>query len=93
MNTGSKCAKEVRHSSLYLEDGDVVLAAAQSPTVTILFRVDKVYLARNSPVFRSMFSLPDSPSVNEIYDGAPRVQLTDDPNDLARLLAALYDPT
>ena len=84
---------EVRHSTLYLADGDVVLAAPRSATVTVLFRVDKVYLARNSPVFRSMFTLPSDPGINEMYDGVPRVQLVDDADDLARLLAALYDST
>ena len=85
--------KTVRHESLYLPDGDVVLAAPQSPTTTVLFRVDKIYLSRNSPAFRSMFSLPSVPCVNELYDGVPKVQLPDDADDLARLLAALYDPT
>ncbi len=85
---------EVRHSTLYLPDGDVVLAAMRPATVTtVLFRVDKIYLARNSPVFRSMFTLPSYPGINEMYDGVPRVQLADDADDLARLLAALYDST
>ena len=85
----------LRHESLYLSDGDIVLAAVKlgSPIVTVLFRVDKVYLSRTSPVFRSMLSLPSTPSVNEMYDGVPRVDLPDDSDDLACLLAALYDPT
>ena len=93
MATKQDGAKLVRHESMYLSDGDVVLAAEQYPTTTVLFRVDKIYLARNSAVFRSMFTLPDRPSVNELYDGVPKVRLSDDADDLARLLAALYDPT
>ena len=93
MTASSSEMEFVRHESLYLTDGDVVLSALRSPTVTVLFRVDKVYLSRNSPVFRSVFTLPPNPPVNEIYDGVARVHLTDNADDLARLLAALYDPT
>ncbi|KAF7791802.1 hypothetical protein EIP86_002826 [Pleurotus ostreatoroseus] len=83
-----------RHPSLYLDDGDIVLAApSTSPAKrqTMLFRVDKVYLARNSPIFKDMFSFSPGQEAQDTYDGVPRVNLTDSAEDLESLLAAMYN--
>jgi len=90
------------HPSLYLADGDIVLSALRSGSTTPywIFRVDKVYLSRNSPIFADMLSIPqftgeDPESQTEIpetYDGVPLVRLPDDAEDIAALLTVLYNP-
>lgn len=85
---------EHRHEPLYFSDGDIVLSAPcdDESTYTWLFRIDRIFLARHSPVFRDMLSLPVASDTNEKYDGAPRVRLTDNAWHLAQLLAAIYNP-
>ncbi len=63
-------------------------------TPDVLFRVFRSTLSRHSPIFRHMFSLPQSSNVpeEETMDGVPVVELHDDPEDLAHLLSALHDP-
>ena len=82
-----------RHEKLYLEDGDIVLAAPSStaPDTVTLFRVDKVLLARHSPIFRDMLSFSAGNGPHDTYDGAPRVNLTDNGEDLAVLLSGMYN--
>lgn len=88
--------KVQRHPTIYFADGDIVLCAtAKGSDVLHMFRVDKIYLTRNSPVFREMLSL-SSPGgsthgTGEIYDGSPLIRLPDDANDLASLLGLLYN--
>ena len=57
----------------------------------MLFRVDKVYLARNSPIFKDMFSFTPGQEAQDTYDSVPRVNLTDSAEDLQSLLAAMYN--
>lgn len=88
--------EQERHKSLYYEDGDMVVSAISRTrhNVTKLFRVDKVFLARHSAIFRGMLSLDQAFAdidVNEKYDGVPKVHLTDDAEDVEGLLAAIYD--
>ena len=85
--------EERRHPSLYLEDGDIVISAtSKARTYTEFYRVDKVFFARHSPVFRDMLSLGDGDSAcNEQYDGAPKVHLLDDAEDVAGLVGAIYN--
>lgn len=82
-------AQRKRHNTLWFEDGSVVLS-----TPDVLFRVFRSTLSRHSPIFRDMFSLPQSSNVpeEETMDGVPVVELHDDPEDLAHLLSALHDP-
>ena len=83
-----------RHPSIYFPDGDIVLCATtKTSDIVRMFRVDRVYLTRNSPVFRDMLSLASPPGHGhntELYDGVAVVRLPDDADDLANLLSLLY---
>ena len=95
-DTASENFQEERHPTLWLEDGNVVLSA-KSPndnTRTLLFRVHRSVLARQSKVFADMFELPPSDSVDlqGLYEGVPRIDLHDSAEDLEEMLKVLYDP-
>ena len=81
----------VRHPTLYFADGDVTLCAAKSCGVLQAFRVDRVYLSRNSPVFREMLSPASAHNMTELFDGVPLLRLADDADELASLLELLYN--
>ncbi|KAJ7178919.1 hypothetical protein C8R46DRAFT_887153 [Mycena filopes] len=85
----------IRHSSLYLADGNLVMAApiSEAGGGTMLFRVHKSMLSLQSPVFASMFTLPHPEMNPDIYDGAPFVRMPDDAKDIESLLKVLYDPS
>ncbi|KAI0069785.1 hypothetical protein K474DRAFT_1564560, partial [Panus rudis PR-1116 ss-1] len=83
--------------NLYFQDGDIALAVPISTEGSQrVFKVDKVYLTRNSSVFADMadmFSAPQSNiGVNETYDGVPLVELSDDADDWEMMLSVLYYP-
>lgn len=59
--------------------------------VTVFFRVDRVVLCRQSIVLHSLLTIPEEGDANETYDGALRVHMSDDADDLAKLLRAMYD--
>ena len=86
---------EERHPTLWLEDGNVVLSAQSTidKTRTLLFRVHRSVLARQSQVFSYMFDLPASGS-QRLYDGlgVPRIDLHDSAEDLEETLKVLYNP-
>ncbi|KAJ6539573.1 hypothetical protein B0H19DRAFT_1003061 [Mycena capillaripes] len=84
-----------RHSSLYLPDGNLVVAAPVSEAGggTMLFRVHQSMLSLQSPVFASMFTLPHPDANQDIYDGAPFVRMPDDAKDIESLLKVLYHPS
>lgn len=92
---GSTCEDSyelVRHGTLYLEDGDIVLTA---PSVDgqkrLVFRVDKIFLARHSPIFKDMLAFELGQDAEDVYEGVSRVDLTDNAEDLAILLSGLYN--
>lgn len=85
-----------RHSSLWYEDGNVVLS-----TNSYLYRVHKSILSRHSPVFRDMFQVSDDaeedtkdtikPS-SEQYEGVPLITMGGDSDaDVCTLLSTLYN--
>ncbi|KAJ3540716.1 hypothetical protein NM688_g6189 [Phlebia brevispora] len=77
------------HPEFYLDDGNVVLIAGDTR-----FRVHKSILALNSAVFCDMVSLaqPPSPSEDEdLFDGCPMIQLSDEAEDLAVILRLMYN--
>ncbi|KAJ7682566.1 hypothetical protein DFH06DRAFT_1314768 [Mycena polygramma] len=84
-----------RHSSLYLPDGNLVMAAPISDGAggTMLFRVHQSMLALQSPVFASMLSLPHPDATRDAYDGAPFVRMPDDCKDIESMLKVLYNPS
>lgn len=91
--------EERRHPSLYFADGDIVVSAtSKERTYTEFYRVDKVFLARHSVIFKDMLSIGsaegrsvDSTSEQQFYDGMPKVHLYDDAEDVAGFIGALYN--
>ncbi|TCD70994.1 hypothetical protein EIP91_000492 [Steccherinum ochraceum] len=74
-----------RCETLWFEDGNIILVADG-----IGFKLYKGILTRHSPLFNSMFTLPqpnDSPTV----DGCMVVIVHDPPDELEEFLLALYD--
>jgi len=80
-----------KHPSLYFKDGDIDIRCPSELGPPIMFRVDKVFLSRHSPIFRDMLSLPLTPQI-ETHDGAPLVDIPDDAQDMEGLLNAVYNP-
>jgi BTB/POZ domain len=83
---------EALDEDIYFEDGNVVLSAKDDGDNLVYFQVHKSILAKQSAVFKDMFSLP-SPSVVEKYNDLPLVHLHDNAKDLKVFLQAMYDPT
>lgn len=77
-----------KHPRFWLEDGNVIIVASQ-PSQT-QFRVHQSVLARQSRVFKEMFSRLSGAHFEEIQDH-PVVPLDDTEADIAALLSALYD--
>lgn len=88
-----------RHETLYLPDGNIVLASTISKTREhtaqvqrdehVLFRVHISILTMHSAVFKDMFSSPGK-AVNDSYEGAPLVMMQDTVAELEAFLKALY---
>ena len=79
-----------RDPLLYLEDGDFVITATRATdTVVQVFRVDKVFLTRQSGIFREVLSLPAGDT--DKYEGVPRMHLPDDAANVRGLIQAMYD--
>lgn len=99
MSSSTAPSTREAHSSLYFPHGDIILEAkpgsSNPSSPSILFRVHRWLLAHHSPVFRDMFSMPypRTEAKDDIYDGAPVVEMTDDAQDLESLLCILYDPS
>ena len=85
----------VEHETLYFPDGDVALSLEDTDgdgPFLRMYRVDKIYLTRHSPIFSGLFSLPSVSHV-EIYNGVPIVGLTgDNPVALEEVLRFIYYP-
>lgn len=92
-----------KHVSLYLDDGNIVLAARTEvgdpavPARTVLFRVHKSVLKRQSSVFSDMLTLPEGTdgeahTNSTMEGGVPIVSMPDSAEDIEALLEVLYDP-
>ncbi|KIP07174.1 hypothetical protein PHLGIDRAFT_13389 [Phlebiopsis gigantea 11061_1 CR5-6] len=91
MSTNEGAPKLVRDAMFYFSSGDLIVqSAVDASDISTLFRVDKSLLSFNSPVFAGMFSLPNS-SGQELYDGAPVVQVTEPATELHKLFTALHN--
>ncbi|EIW56911.1 uncharacterized protein TRAVEDRAFT_81808, partial [Trametes versicolor FP-101664 SS1] len=77
-----------RDEEFWSSDGDIILVARD-----VEFRVYKGLLADHSPVFRDMFSLPQSPAPSSTTVPAegprPVVHLSDSSEDLRHMLRSL----
>lgn len=56
---------EERDPDLYFLDGNIIIRSSRKDETFVYFRVHKSILAKNSPIFRDMFSLP-SPNEDTI---------------------------
>ena len=77
-----------RDEKYWLEDGNIIIVATGGSEVG--FRVYKGLLARASPVFRDLFSIPP-PVDMETVEGCPVVRLPDAPSDLRNFLYIVID--
>jgi len=83
--------KGVRHPKLYFADGDIVLSSDSPDRVTTFYRVDRLYLSRQSVVFEEILCVPTSLPPEETYDGVAWVRMPDTTEELDKLLSAIYD--
>lgn len=87
-----------RDSSLYYDDGTVVLSGLTQDGDRQYFRVHKSILSRHSPVLADLFALPpllasgSKTQIAESYDGVVHVQMPDTAEELASFLTMFYDP-
>ncbi|EMD34217.1 hypothetical protein CERSUDRAFT_140580 [Gelatoporia subvermispora B] len=78
-------SSSMKHSNeFWYLDGNVVLIAGE-----IAFRVFRGQLSQHSDIFRDLFEIPQSSSMEQL-DGCPVVRLYDDPNDIIHILRALF---
>ena len=88
-------SSNLRHPELYFSDGNFLIIAqdAAKKTDRIHFRVHQAILSKHSQVFKDMFNLPGPPAdAQEFYDGVPFVEVSDDPEDMAKIFKILYEP-
>lgn len=86
--TGNEGGNEVVcpvRSDIWFDDGSVILQAESTQ-----FRVHRTMLARHSPVFRDIFSIPQ-PGDEALIEGCPIIHLSDSAEDIRLTLLALYD--
>ena len=81
----------VEDQEVWMDDGNVVVSAGSHPTH--LFKCHRSVLSKHSVAFERILGIPPSTAPEEQYEGLPRVHLTDDTDDVRRLLKILYDPT
>jgi hypothetical protein len=73
-------------SKIWMQYGDIILQAESTQ-----FRINRDVLAKQSSVFRDIFSLPQPPNEPTI-EGCPIVHVSDTAKDWELLLEVLYDP-
>ncbi|KIM90357.1 hypothetical protein PILCRDRAFT_812095 [Piloderma croceum F 1598] len=70
-------------------DADIIIRSSDN----VDFRVFKMFLSYASPIFRDMFALPQvskGENSNEMRDGLPIVQVTEEKETLEKLLSMCY---
>jgi hypothetical protein len=73
-------------SELWMPYGDIILQVESTQ-----FRVNRDVLAKQSSVFRDLFSVPQ-PLNEATIDGCPIVELSDSAEDWVLILETLYNP-
>lgn len=84
----------VQDPELWMSDGNIVVTAVETTekeSITHAFRVHKSVLAKHSPVFGDLFTLPQA-AETEQYEGIPVVKLPDHYRDIRGLLRLFYNP-
>ena len=82
---GNESDRHLRYEDLWFEDGSVVIVAGE-----LRLKLHRTTLARYSSVFRDMFQIVD-PASNDVYEGCPVVQVTDNPQYLVLFFNIIYD--
>ncbi|KAF7791090.1 hypothetical protein EIP86_002051 [Pleurotus ostreatoroseus] len=72
-------------------DAGTASTTPSSQATTVFFRVDRIILCRHSTVLDSLLTIPAQDNANEQYDGVVHVRMSDNADDLAMLLRAIYD--
>ncbi|KAK7690525.1 hypothetical protein QCA50_005623 [Cerrena zonata] len=80
--------KRAVDAGLWFEDGNIILVAQHTP-----FKVHRGLLSHKSEVFKDIFTLPppEKLSGDDIMDGIPTIQMSDNWQDLSDVLSALYN--
>ena len=86
MKGSDETMRLTRKPELWFDDGNVVFQAQNT-----VFRVHKSVLRRESAFFEDMFSLPQSTTLEETYDGYPLIKVQDNAEDMAILLLVIFD--
>jgi hypothetical protein len=76
---------ETRDEDFYFEDGSLILSAKNADGDLVYFRVHRSVLAKQSSVFKDMFSVP-SPSEVDMYDGLPLVHVHDEAKEVKEFI-------
>ncbi|KAL4246426.1 hypothetical protein ABKN59_009649 [Abortiporus biennis] len=85
--TGTLPTEISRSGDFWLDDGNIVLVAEHTS-----YKVHRSFLARHSPVFKDILSLPQTGNVGEAQiEGCPAAQLSDSADDIHIILSMLYD--
>jgi len=79
----------VHSTSIYFDDGDMVVFSKPEKDVTTAFKIYRSSVTCLSLVFKAMFSLPQADNV-EKYDGVPFVHTFDMAQDLEHLFEVIY---
>ncbi|TDL16683.1 hypothetical protein BD410DRAFT_776893 [Rickenella mellea] len=89
-NTRLPIEDRKKHPTLWLDDGNIVLATNLSR-----FRVHRTMLSMGSPVFADMLSMPvplwNTVGTENTFEGLPVVEIPDNDVDFTHLLCFLYD--
>ncbi|KLO13614.1 hypothetical protein SCHPADRAFT_940274 [Schizopora paradoxa] len=89
----------LKHKTLWLPRGDVVLAAASSSDARqwVIFRVQQAVLSRESQVFCDMFAFVDESTASnggdDVIEDLPLIRMHDSLEDLEILLSHLNSPS
>ncbi|KAJ3548717.1 hypothetical protein NMY22_g1157 [Coprinellus aureogranulatus] len=85
-NADSSNETPITRSDIWLEDGSIVIQAEQTQ-----FKVHRGLLARVSPIFADVFSVPQPAQGDLMVEGCPVLHLQDSARDITHLLSTLYD--
>ncbi|KAJ3513920.1 hypothetical protein NLJ89_g2689 [Agrocybe chaxingu] len=85
--SGQTSAGIIRSENFWLDDGNIILQAENTQ-----FRVHKSMLARQSTIFKDMFSIPQpTKPLDPVIEGCPVVALSDKTSDVECMLSIFYD--